>query len=214
MTETNKKNKDTKGSGIFLVLKYGLLTSLFFAFISVVIRFIPIAYSLIYSILSGLCIAKAISCGIRENKYNNRKLLAVLIIICAFFTYLLYSYMVYISYTHIRYVWDPVEGSIPIISFSGFLCETAVYVPLRCYFYDNSSNDYPSIYKFVRLFLGEKFISSISYNTWAKINTIMNLSIWILELVITSLCAWKYLIFICPWLSQQKNNMNNKVIFL
>lgn len=206
MTESNKSNKDTKGSGIFLALKYGLLTSLFFAFISVIIRFIPIAYSLIYSILSGLCIGKAISCGIRENKYNNIKVLSILIIICAFFIHLLYSYMVYISYTHIPYVWDPVEGSIPIISFSAFLCETAQYVPLKSYFYDKSANDFPSIYTFVRLFLGKKFISSISYNTWAKINTIMNLSIWILELVITSLCAWKYLIFICPWLLQKKQH--------
>ena len=201
MTESNK---NIKGSDIFLALKYGLLTSLGIAFISLLISFIPIAYSLTYSIFSGLCIGKAISYGIRENKYNNIKVLSILIIICAFFTYLLYSGILYISYTHIPYVFDPVEGSMIIISFPEFLCDTVTYVPLRSYFYDNSSNDYPSIYKFVRLFLGKKFISSISYNTWSKINTIMNLSIWILELVITSLCAWKYLIFICPWLLQKK----------
>jgi len=126
MLEPNKNNKYTHESDIFLALKYSLVTSLFFAFISVIISFIHIAYSLAYSILSGLCIGKAISYGIRENKYHNRKLLFVLIIICSLFTYLLYSYIYYTSLTHI-----PIQGSIPIISFSEFLHDNLYSVPYR-----------------------------------------------------------------------------------
>jgi len=210
MTELNENNKDNcsltkktavKEENIFLAIKYSILSSLVFGYLFyLTIRsfdYIPF----LYSFLIGLGIGRVIFYGIRENRYNNKKLLLILIIGSSFLIYLTYNMILYYKDIMI----DGEEG------FLYFLWRMSFERPFSIYSCSPFAN---FILQLIDLFLPEDFFYLFRLDNEASMANLqiraiktmtLNISMWIIDFVISASWAWIYLTGICPWLSKQNN---------
>jgi hypothetical protein len=139
---------------------------------------------------TGLLIGTAISYGINKNKYSNKKVLFILVLLCSFLTYLICNIALY---------YDFCIDVTDVIGFSGFihfLKNTVLTKPLEMQQWCISGYSARILQFYDFITLGKLYI-----NTLVRI---INIQVWIIELIITIYCAWLFIIITCPWLLPQR----------
>lgn len=187
---TDKSIRDY--SYLLFIYYYTILTikMLFLASLSGVIFFIAticIYLPIFYNCLLGFMIGGAVSYEINKGKYTtSKKVIFFLIILCLFFSYLVFYFSEYLSKFSVE---------ISISGFLHFLWIRAGYNPFYLGFYlgppSVSSRILTVIVSLIRLVISEDILPKLNIR-------LINISVWIIEFFLSLICALCYIGYFCP----------------
>ena len=170
-------------------------------FYVMILFFIPGLIYIFYNCILAFGIRRTIYYRMKDSRYISKKNIILLIFLASFIAYLLFS----ISLYAVNITFEPGGGKPGVFDFLRYTGYFATYRPFTLYAdhlcmceEDRTEND-----RFIR-----KFLVSIYNNiTFGKISEdniiiLINLQAWIVGFFITFFCAWKFIVFTCPWLAK------------
>ena len=208
MTENIEDNKDSckasniKKSSPLLSVTFGVLTSLFCGFIlaTILAKDRALFVHFLCNCLVGLCIGIAVSYGVKKNRYNNRKVLFLLIVLCALLTYLVFNIALY-NIAHGYYKSYK-------ISFVLYVLILPIKSPLDYYYPLSLCSEKLSGIKLI-LFTFANTLTGGMF-TEDSVARIINMTLWVIQLLMTVYCAGMYITYTCPWLSSISYSIRQK----
>jgi len=159
-------------------------------------------YPLIFpfcNILFSLILGIAISYGIKRKKYGNKKNIFILIVFCSFLIYFFFCIISMYILFKTGYAGSSLLASLkhpPTLRFDEIAHIKFDYVEFFLWVLRIWPLKY---FERLRQLID---ITAKSELQWDLLTAMVNILLWFIQFFITIFCTWKFIIYICPWLSE------------